>query len=461
MPAPSELEPRLERVIQKHQAEARLPSVAAAVVRDGEAIWSGAVGQSDLETGTDATPGMQYRVGSITKTFTAAAIMQLRDAGKLNLEDTLDKHVEGAAYAPSIRRLLSHASGLQRETHDDSWLTLRFAPPDELLETLDRAEMVLPAGARFHYSNLAFALLGIVIERASGVSYMDYVRERLFEPLGLTRMSFEPEQPAAKGYVSQPYADGVWEAIAVETGAWASAGQLWGTVGDLCRWGAFLADPDEAILAKKTAEEMRTVQVIDEHERWLSGYGLGLQLRRDPIVLRPGDAGFAGGASSHDRILAGHGGSMPGFIARLYFSAGEKVVVAALTNESAAALVPFGLSLARTTVEEWPVTPEAWRVGDAPPAEVVPLLGIWFMEAAQITIRWRDGRLEATSPDDADWEPPTVFEKEMDDRWRTVSGPEHGEALKILRGEDGSVERLVWAGYPVTREPGPWRAPAQ
>ncbi len=68
---------------------------------------------------------------------------------------------------PSIRRLLSHASGLQRETHDDSWLTLRFAPPDELLETLDRAEMVLPAGARFHYSNLAFALLGIVVERVS------------------------------------------------------------------------------------------------------------------------------------------------------------------------------------------------------------------------------------------------------------------------------------------------------
>src|SRR5205814_10269073 len=121
--------------------------------------------------------------------------------------------VEGAAHRPSIRRLLSHASGLQRETHDDSWLTLRFAPPDELLATLDRAEMVLPAGARFHYSNLAFALLGIVIERVSGVSYMDYVRERFFEPLQLTRMSFDPEAPAAKGYVSQPYADGVWEAI--------------------------------------------------------------------------------------------------------------------------------------------------------------------------------------------------------------------------------------------------------
>ncbi|HEY2355222.1 MAG TPA: serine hydrolase domain-containing protein [Gaiellaceae bacterium] len=442
MSTPERLTARLDQLTGVEQRDKRYPSLAAAALRDGELIWEKAVGAADVEGGVDATPDTQYRVGSITKTFTAVAIMQLRDAGKLDLEDTLDRHVEGAAYRPSIRRLLSHASGMQRETHDDSWLTLRFAPADELLATLDRAEMVLPAGARFHYSNLAFALLGIVVERVAGMAYTDYVRERLLEPLGLARISFEPQQPAAKGYVSQPYADGVWEAIDVETGAWASAGQLWGTVGDLCRWGAFLADPDEAILAKKSAEEMRTVQVIDEHERWLSGYGLGLQLRRDG-----------------DRILAGHSGSMPGFIARLYYSPREKVTVAALTNASDAALALFGLELVRTTVDEWPVAPDAWRVGEPPPADVVPLLGVWFMEASQFALRWRGGRLEARSLDDADWEAPSVFEQETDDRWRTVSGPEHGEALKIVRAADGSIERLVWAGYPVTREPGPWRAP--
>src|SRR5205823_6345302 len=133
---------------------------------------------------SEAAADTQYRIGSITKTFTAAAIMQLRDAGKLDLEDTLDRHVEGAAHTPTIRRLLSHASGLQRETQDDSWLSLRFAQPDELLETLAQAELVLPSGARFHYSNLAFALLGIVVERVSGVRYQDYVRERLVEPVG-------------------------------------------------------------------------------------------------------------------------------------------------------------------------------------------------------------------------------------------------------------------------------------
>jgi D-alanyl-D-alanine carboxypeptidase len=253
-------------------------------------------------------------------------------------------------------------------------------------------------------------------------------------------MSFEPAPPAAVGYLAQPYADGVWDTIHVETGAWQSAGQLWGTVRDLCRWGAFLADPDESILAKKSAEEMRTVQVLSEHDRWLSGYGLGLQLRRDG-----------------ERILAGHGGSMPGFIALLYFSPKDKVVAAVLTNESQAQITDVTLALVRTTVDEWPVAPEPWRVGEPPPEDVLPLLGIWFMEASQLVFRWRDGRLEVRSPEDLDWEPSSFLEREADDRWRTVSGPEQGEALRIERAPDGSVTRLVWGGYPVTREPGPWR----
>ncbi len=441
---PAQLAARLEQLVRSAQREKRLASIAAAVLRDGELVWETAVGAADVEADIEVTPDTQYRIGSITKTFTAAAIMQLRDAGKLDLEDTLDRHVEGAAYMPTIRRLLSHASGLQRETHDDSWLTLHFAQPDELLETLTQAELVLPPGSRFHYSNLAFALLGIVVERVSGVPYQDYVRERLFEPVGLKRVTFKPEPPAAKGYVAQPYADGVWDTIGVETGAWASAGQLWGTVGDICRWGAFLADPEESVLAPASAEEMRTVQAIDDHERWLSGYGLGLGLRRDG-----------------DRILAGHGGSMPGFIAQLLFSAKEKVVTALLTNESEADIGELAVGLVGTTVEEWPVAPETWRIGEPPPDDVVPLLGIWFMEAGRLVFRWREGKLEARFDGMPDWRPSSVLERETDNRWRIVSGPEHGEALRIVRAEDGSVERMVLAGYPVTREPGPWRAPEE
>jgi len=87
------------------------------------------------------------------------------------------------------------------------------------------------------------------------------------------------------------------------------------------------------------------------------------------------------------------------------------------------------------------------------------MLGLWFIEAAQLVFRWREGKLEARFDRIADWQPSSVFERQTSDRWRTVSGPEHGEALRIERAEDGSITRMIWAGYPVTREPGAWRAP--
>jgi CubicO group peptidase (beta-lactamase class C family) len=416
----------LERLVAREQHDKRLPSVAAAVLRDGEAVWEMAVGDG-------ATPDMQYRLGSITKTFTAAAIMQLRDAGKLDLEDRLDEHVDGAAHAPTIRRLLSHTSGLQRETHDDAWLNQKFAAVPELLETLDRAEHVLPPGARFHYSNLAFALLGIVVERVSGMPYREYVQQRLLQPVGLTRTTFEPAAPAATGYLVKPFVEGVWDEAPVQTGAWIAAGQLWGTVHDLCRWAAFLAEPDESVLAKRSVEEMRTVQSIADHVRWTQGYGLGLGLIRDG-----------------ERIVAGHGGSMPGFIAFLGVSPADKVGAAVLTNSSSARLEQLGLKLIATTVEQWPVSPEPWRVEEPPPVEVERLLGIWYIEGDQVVFRWREGKLEAQFSDAPDWLPPAVFEQGTDGRWRVASGWEQGEVLRI---ED---ERMVLSGYPVTREPGTW-----
>ena len=433
MSTPEPLAVELERLVRKEQRDKRLPSIAVSVMRDGELAWEIAVGAADVETRRESTPSTQYRLGSITKTFTAAAVMQLRDEGGLDLEDTLDEHVKGAKHAPTIRRLLSHTSGLQRETQDDAWLQRRFADVDELLDTLDRAEGVLPPGARFHYSNLAFALLGILVERVSGMPYTQYVETKLLQPLGLEQTTFEPFDDAATGYLVQPYVEGVWREAPVATGAWISAGQLWGTVRDLARWSAFLADPDESILRRETVEEMRTLQSLDDHIRWTGGYGLGLQLLRDG-----------------ERILAGHGGSMPGFIAGVYFSPTDKIGVAGLTNSSGARLVAFLQKVLAASVEKWPVPPKPWQVEDAPPDDVVPLLGIWFMEGDQIVFRWRDGHLEAQFPDAADWEQPAVFRRESEDRWRIVSGFEHGEVLRV------EAERMVLAGYPVTREPTVW-----
>jgi len=437
--APEALTAELEQLVRREQRDKRLPSIAAAVTRAGEPVWETAVGAADVRAEREATPDTQYRVGSITKTFTAAAIMQLRDAGKLDLEDRLDSYIEGAAHVPTLRRLLSHTSGLQRETQDDAWLRAQFAAVPELVETFDRAEQVLPPGARFHYSNLAFALLGIVVERVSGVPYREYVEQRLLRPLGLARTSFDPQEPAATGYLVQPYVEAAWEETPVQTGAWIAAGQLWGTVRDLCRWAAFLAEPDESVLRRETVAEMRTVQSIDDHTRWTGGYGLGLMLRRQG-----------------ERIFAGHGGSMPGFIAGVYVSPSDKVAAAVLTNSSSAAVGDLVLALVAATAARWPVPPEPWRVEQPPPDEVVPLLGIWFMEGDQVVIRWRDGALEARFPDDPEWTEPAVLRREGDDRWRIASGWEHGELLRVERDGGGTVTRLVLAGYPVTREPTLW-----
>jgi CubicO group peptidase (beta-lactamase class C family) len=430
---PEALAAELERLVRREQHDKRLPSITAAVLRDGEPIWQTAVGAADVKENRETRPDTQYRLGSITKTFTAAAIMQLRDEGKLDLEDTLDKHIDGVAHTPTLRRLLSHTSGMQRETHDDAWLHARFAAVPELLETLDRAEQVLAPSARFHYSNLAFALLGIVVERVAGKPYTEVVQERLLTPLGLGRTTFDPVAPAATGYLVQPYVEGVWDEAPIQTGAWIAAGQLWGTVGDLGRWAAFIAEPDETILKKTTVEEMRTVQTIADHVRWTSGYGLGLQLLRDG-----------------ERILAGHGGSMPGFIAGVYVSPQDKIGVALLTNSSTAQLRALAQKLVAETVDRWPVPPEPWRDHAPPPDDVVPVLGIWFMEGDVVVFRWRNGTLEAQFADAADWEEPAVFVRESADRWRVVSGWEHGELLRI------EENRMVLAGYPVTRAPTVW-----
>ena len=127
MPASDELAAELRAILAKAQAENRLPSISGAVVRAKEVLWSDAVGLADAEAHEAATPEHQYRIGSITKTFTAVAVMQLRDAGKLDLEDRVDAHLDVPARGDlTLRRMLSHGSGLQREIPGNVWETLQF-----------------------------------------------------------------------------------------------------------------------------------------------------------------------------------------------------------------------------------------------------------------------------------------------------------------------------------------------
>lgn len=438
MPRPEPPTAELSRLVREAQAQQRIPSVSAAAVGNGEVVWAEALGLADVAGETEARPDTQYRVGSITKTFTATAVLQLRDAGKLELDDPLSEHVPEAAHgSPTLRRMLAHLSGLQRELPGYVWETLQFPDREGLVAGLEQAEQVLPPGTRWHYSNLAFALLGEVVARRSGLEYEQYVRERLLGPLGLARTSFEQQHPAASGYFVEPYSDRVRPEQNVIKGAFAAAGSLWSTTADLCRWGVFLVEGADGVLAKETAEEMRRFQAMADLESWKLGWGLGLMLFREG-----------------DRVFVGHGGAMPGFLAGLAVSPKERSGAAVLVNSTSGVKVDELLrKLADKTASAFPPEPEPWHAGAEVPPELEPLLGRWWSEGDEVVIRFRDGKLEARYADAAPSLPPSVFEPDAADRYRGISGPEQGELLEVVRGDGGEVAKLYWATYPLTRSP--------
>lgn len=197
------------RRLRDLQRSARAPSIAAAIVRDGALTWSDSAGLADVERGSEPTLDMQYAIGSITKTFTAVLLLQLRDLGRLDLEDRLDRHLPGVAHGDvSLRRMLAHLSGLRREPAagpgGEVWETLQDPDIEDMQAGVARAGRVLEPGRRWHYSNLAFALLGEVVARSFALPWEVVLQERLLQPLGMARTTLEPVEPSARGYFVEP-----------------------------------------------------------------------------------------------------------------------------------------------------------------------------------------------------------------------------------------------------------------
>ena len=137
----------LDRRLGEDQAARRLPSVSAAVFSRGEILWQRALGLADIERDEPATSEHAYRVGSITKTFTAAVVMQLRQEGLVDLDAPLASYVYGLPAGPTVRQALTHSSGLQREAPGSAWETMQAPTREELLASLSDAELVLrPVG---------------------------------------------------------------------------------------------------------------------------------------------------------------------------------------------------------------------------------------------------------------------------------------------------------------------------
>ncbi len=195
----------LARVVTA-QRSWRSPGVSVGVVRDGHLAWSAHVGSARL--GVDAAPATddtQFMIGSVTKTFTALTVMSLRDEGLLSLDDTLETYLPATKHARvPLRQMLAHASGLQREPVGNIWETLVAPEREEFLAGVEDAEQVLPAHHAFHYSNLAYGLLGQVVERVTGQDWERVVRERVLDPLGMTRTGSDSRRRPRRGLPGRP-----------------------------------------------------------------------------------------------------------------------------------------------------------------------------------------------------------------------------------------------------------------
>src|SRR5690242_13999170 len=200
MTGADEADRRCSRLLAELQRRERIPGVCAAVVRPDRAPWLASVGQAT--SGVAAGAATQFSLGSITKTFTATLVLRERDAGRLDLDDPVAAHLDVPRHGGlTIRRLLSHTSGLQREPPGDVWDTLEMPTAAELVAGLAEAEAVSAPGRRWHYSNLAYALLGEIVARTAGVPWAEALARDLLRPLGLAGIGVEPGPDAADGFL--------------------------------------------------------------------------------------------------------------------------------------------------------------------------------------------------------------------------------------------------------------------
>ncbi|WNO73571.1 serine hydrolase domain-containing protein [Streptomyces sp. AM8-1-1] len=416
------------------QTEGRAPSFVAGVAREGHLAWTGSRTSVDGH-GPDADT--QYRIGSITKTFTAVLVMRLRDEGLLDLGDPLEKHLSGTGVGDvTIAQLLGHSAGLSAESPAPWWERTPGSQRPDLGDVLGEGSRMHPVGRRHHYSNPGYTLLGSLIEAVRGASWEDVLRGEILEPLGLSRTSTRPEAPHAGGWAVHPWADVLLPEPSEDLGLMAPAGQLWSTVTDLCRFAVFLAEGDERVLRESSVREMRTPSVPLESGDWEGTYGLGVQ------IVRKGG-----------RTLVGHTGSLPGFVAGLWVSVDDGVAAVALANATSGPLTAtVAADLVGIVSEAEPRIPEPWKPLPEVDQELLALTGPWYWGTYSFGLRLLADRGLELLPLQGVGRG-ARFTAEEDGTWTGQNGYYAGETLRVVRREDGSVLHLDLGSFVFTREP--------
>lgn len=306
-----------------------LPGVAVGVVHGHDLVWTRGFGYSDVDRRIPVKPDTIFRMASHTKMFTATAILQLRDAGKLHLDDPVSKYLPWFRVTAAttgdqpitIEHLLTHGSGLPREAASPYWSTFQFPTKDEIQKTIATQTAAFSPEVRFKYSNLALSVAGFIVEAISGERYADYVDRHILKPLRMASSSIEipPAQMdrLAVGY-GRRMPDGSRKRMPfTDCKGIAPAAALSSTVEDMARFVALQlsAAPvgGEQILRASTLREMHRVRLLENN--WTRGYGLGFSVWRDK-----------------GKVYAGHGGSLAGYKTQTMIDLEGKTGVIVLTN---------------------------------------------------------------------------------------------------------------------------------
>ncbi|WP_425957053.1 serine hydrolase domain-containing protein [Xylanimonas sp. McL0601] len=443
---------------QRHSG--RLPAASAAVARAGGVAWAGADGVVGT-SGEAVGPEHAFRVGSITKTMVAVAVMRLVEAGAVALEDDVGMHLPDApAPGATLAHVLSHTAGLPAEPDGPWW----ERAGGRSWEQVTRHSTLTPPGDRFHYSNIGFAVLGRLLEVVHGQPWDAVLRDGVWLPLGMTSTGRVPTGPDVTGYAVHPHADLVHAEPVPGYAAMGAAGEVWSTPSDLARFGSWLvasgprgawsADDDELVLPVAARRRMCTPRVLrDEPDAaWTAAYGLGVMVwdsergSGDPVGAAR-EAETEEEAAHRRRRTAGHGGSVPGFQAGLRADTATGDVVAMCVSSTAGAYDPVALLDVLDAAEPW--TPPGEDDGVA--AETLDLAGTWYWGPAPFTLRVRrDGLLELTARGGRG----TVFAPSREPgAWVGVEGGYWlGETLRPVE-RDGRTVALDVGTFCFTRSP--------
>ncbi|MCZ6641694.1 MAG: serine hydrolase, partial [Gammaproteobacteria bacterium] len=310
----------------------KVPGISVGIVHDQDLIWSNGYGYSNLEEKRPADADTLYSICSISKLFTSIGIMQLRDADQLRLRDSVNQHLEWfditqaheSSGPMTIESLLTHSSGLPRESDFPYWNGPSFPFPsrEEMIARLKNQETLYPAQQHFQYSNLALSLAGEIIQARSGQVYQAYVEEHILNPLGLasTRTYYPSNlhgEELAIGYTGI-HRDGARDPVEpfFTRGITPAAG-FTSSVNDLSRFASWqfrlLENGGEEVLQANTLREMHRVHWIDPD--WNTTWGLGFSVRR-----------------ADDATIVGHGGGCPGYITSFAMIPNHKIAAVVLTN---------------------------------------------------------------------------------------------------------------------------------